>query len=458
MCEVPTDWKIANVSPIFKKGSKFAPGNYRPISLTSISCKILESIIKDHMVNHLDHNNLIGNTQHGFVRGRSCTTNLLDFFEDITLNLDNNTPTDIIYLDFAKAFDKVPHNRLLTKLRAFGINGNILSWIQDWLTNRRQRTVLNGKHSSWSDVVSGVPQGSVLGPLLFVIYIEDIDSCTSMISCINKFADDTKVGQALINNDSPILLQDSLNKLAEWANKWCMSFNEGKCTVLHVGTNNPQHSYTLNNISLTSSTCEKDVGIHITNNLKPAEHCTTVANRARHILGQIARSFHYRDKHTLKKLYTTYVRVHMEFAVPAWSPWLLGDINKLESVQKQAVNMISGLRGSTYEEKLDELGLTTLQERRNKLDMVETFKIINGFSKFPHSRWFKLVNETNGRNTRNRSYGKNIVPQRSNGDVRRNFFSQRVCEPWNKLPDDVKNSPTVTCFKSRYDKWCSMSY
>ena len=106
--------------------------------------------------------------------------------------------------------------------------------------------------------------------------------------------------------------------------------------------------------------------------------------------------------------------------------------------------MISGLRGSTYEEKLDELGLTTLQERRNKLDMVETFKIINGFSKFPHSRWFKLVNETNGRNTRNRSYGKNIVPQRSNGDVRRNFFSQRVCEPWNKLPDDIKNSPTVS--------------
>ena len=455
--QVPEDWKIANVSPIFKKGSKASPGNYRPISLTSISCKVLETIIKDNIVEHLDNNCLIGNTQHGFVKGRSCTTNLLDFFEEVTNNLDNGTPTDIIYLDFAKAFDKVPHERLLAKLKSCGIDGTVLSWIRSWLTDRRQRTVLNGRHSSWSAVASGVPQGSVLGPLLFIIYIEDIDSCASLISCINKFADDTKISQPISDPDSHLILQDCLNKLADWANKWCMSFNEGKCTVLHTGPRNPLNKYTLNGIELASTTREKDVGIHMTPNLKPSDHCSIVAGRARHILGQISRSFHFRDRKTFLKLYTTYVRVHMEFAVPAWSPWQLGDIRKLEAVQQQAVNMISGLQGSTYEEKLSELGLQTLHERRVKFDMVETFKIVKGFSNSPHTRWFTLVGETIGRETRNRSYSDNIVIKRCNGEVRRNFFSQRVGELWNSLPDAIKNSPSINSFKKNYTRWCSMS-
>ena len=195
----------------------------------------------------------------------------------------------------------------------------------------------------------------------------------------------------------------------------------------------------------------------MTPNLKPSDHCSIVAGRARHILGQISRSFHFRDRKTFLKLYTTYVRVHMEFAVPAWSPWQLGDIRKLEAVQQQAVNMISGLQGSTYEEKLSELGLQTLHERRVKFDMVETFKIVKGFSNSPHTRWFTLVGETIGRETRNRSYTDNIVIKRCNGEVRRNFFSQRVGELWNSIPDAIKNSPSINSFKKNYTRWCSMS-
>ena len=223
---VPEDWRKANVTPIFKnKGSKSKAENYRPISLTSIPCKIMESIIRDNVVNYLTVHSLIKNTQHGFVAKRSCTTNLLEFLETVTKIADDGHPLDIIYLDFAKAFDKVPHRRLLNKMRALGIDGKILDWTAAWLRNRLQRTVLNGSASDWAAVLSGVPQGSVLGPLLFVIFINDIDECAQEISVILKFADDTKVGHKITSQEEHQQLQVCLERLVEWSDKWCMSYN-----------------------------------------------------------------------------------------------------------------------------------------------------------------------------------------------------------------------------------------
>lgn len=449
---VPKDWKVANVTPIFKKGSKSCPENYRPVSLTSVPCKLMESVMRDKLIDHLVSNQLINSTQHGFMNKKSCTTNLLQFLEIVTAATDNGDPMDIIYLDFSKAFDKVPKLRLLNKMRAHSITGKALEWIEQWLTDRQQRTVLNGSFSEWSKVESGVPQGSVLGPLAFVIYINDLDSCTQEIKIMNKFADDTKLGHVIKTENDSYVLQKSLNNLLEWASTWCMEFNVKKCKVMHVGRKNNKFEYCMNGVNLSKVSHEKDIGIIINNDLKPSIQCAEASRRASAVLGQISRSFLYRDRQTFLKLYMQFVRCHLEFAGPAWCPWNQHDIEILEKVQIRAINMISGLKGQTYQEKLKELGIQSLVERRTRTDLIQTFKILKGFDRVNFKDWFTTVGQEASRLTRHTSYHCNLVPKRSKTDIRANFYSNRVVLLWNQLPTAIKEARTINKFTSLLDE------
>ncbi len=238
---VPKDWLEANVTPIYKKRTKCLPGNYRPVSLTSVSCRVMESILREKITEHLAKNKLIKGSQHGFMKDRSCVSNLLEFLEKATTVVDEGEGFDIIYLDFAKAFDKVPKERLLRKVRAHGVRGRVLEWIRSWLSGRKQRVVLNGKFSSWLEVLSGVPQGSVLGPLLFVIFINVMDDTVEhLTSILRKFADNTKLGKKVRTDRERQELQEALDKLYHWADRWGMEFNVSKCKVMHMGHANTE--------------------------------------------------------------------------------------------------------------------------------------------------------------------------------------------------------------------------
>ena len=221
---VPEDWRIANVTPIFKKGSRTNPSNYRPVSLTSVPGKVMESLVKNTMMDFLTRNKLIRKSQHGFMPAKSCTTNLLEFLEVATRVVDEGNNMDVVYLDFSKAFDLVPRKRLLSKLKAHGFGGPLLNWIDKWLRDRKQRVVLNGKASSWATVKSGVPQGSILGPILFAIFVNDLEDEIE-VTVLVKFADDTKLGQEIKSREDCEQLQLALNALERWAARWGMSFN-----------------------------------------------------------------------------------------------------------------------------------------------------------------------------------------------------------------------------------------
>lgn len=449
---VPQAWRDANITPIFKKGVRGCPGNYRPVSLTSVPCKIMEAIIKDNIVNHLNMNNLINPSQHGFMSKRSVLTNLLEFFETITSKVDEGQPVDVIYLDYSKAFDKVPHRRLIKKMEAHGIKGNLLNWIQQWLSNRRQRVVIKGNKSDWLSVLSGVPQGSCLGPLAFIIFINDLDEATINITAMNKFADDSKAAHTINCTGDHAELQNTLESLCEWANKWGMEFNEKKCKVVHFGRSNPNLEYSMNGIKLETSSGEKDLGVHMDQSLKPSKQCREAARKAQVSLNSISRAFHFRDRKIFLRLYFQYVRSHLEYATPAWNPWQIGDAEMLEKVQKKAVNMISGLSGDTYEDKLKELNIQSLSDRRLRFDLIQTYKILRQVEDVDPKIWFKLVDNNRNVNTRTPSHHLNIQPKRSSLDIRRQFFSNRVVEHWNRLPNNIKEAPNVKIFKSLYDK------
>ena len=224
---IPKDWRDANISPIFKKGDKHSPENYRPVSLTSVTCKLLEHIICKHLITHLEKYNILTSLNHGFRSGYSCETQLLLTIDDLTKNYNSGTQTDVAILDCSKAFDTVPHDKLLSKLRSYGVTDPHLSWLSNFLSKRTMRVMCEGAESSDAYVESGVPQGTVLGPLLFLCHINDLPE--RVRSQVRLFADDCLLYRPINSSDDQTILQEDLKELEEWANTWGMRFNAKKC-------------------------------------------------------------------------------------------------------------------------------------------------------------------------------------------------------------------------------------
>ena len=369
---LPMDWKSTNVSPIFKKGRKNCPSNYRPINVASVVGKIMEGIIKDEILNHLHKHNIIQDSQHGFLPRRSCSTNLVDYLNIVTKTLDRGASFDVILVDFAKAFDKVPFDGMLAKAKAHGIDGELLLWLHDWTKNRRQRVVINGTESTWIDVLSSVVQGSVLGPILFLIYINDLDA--EILSAdgsiyISKYADDTKLGREIVDDTDSIKLQNGLNKLVQWCQDWGMSLHPDKCVVIHFGSKNPQNTYYIDGSQVQPADVVRDLGLYVSNNCKPSAHVDKITKKAHGVLFQIRHNIIVRDALTIKALYLSFVRPLLESAAPAWNPHNRADVEAIEKVQKRALRMISNLGNMNYEEKLKTLGIQSLEDRRLRGDL-----------------------------------------------------------------------------------------
>ena len=294
--EVPTEWKDAWIVPVFKKGDKHKPANYRPVSLTSITCKLLEHIIHSNVMAHFDRHSILKDNQYGFRKKRSCETQLIVTIQEIASRLSKGDQVDVILLDFEKAFDKVSHSRLLYKMDYYGVRGTTLSWIQAFLSNRKQEVVLEGSHSDRADVLSGVPQGTVLGPLLFLAYINDLPDSLKC-SDARLFADDSLLYLTVNGAKENEQLQEDLSALEEWERVWQMSFNPSKCSVIRITPGKKkskkvfQSTYKLHNQVLEVTDASKYLGVKVTDDLTWSSHITEVAGKANRTLGFFAAKF-----------------------------------------------------------------------------------------------------------------------------------------------------------------------
>ena len=442
---LPADWKQANVTPIHKKGDRTEAKNYRPVSLTSVCCKVLEHIIHSQIMGHLDEHRILTDKQHGFRKRRSCETQLLVTHNDLINAMDKKKSSDVIILDFTKAFDTVPHRRLLLKLKHYAISSHILSWLSSFLVGRTQRVVLEGRMSSLVTVDSGVPQGTVLGPLLFLLYINDLPN--GIKSSTRLFADDALIYRTISSTVDTEILQSDLNRLSRWQHDWQMQFNPGKCYVMHItNSRNQQHSnYQLCGQTLATVDSHPYLGVHLQNDMGWSTHIGHVTARANRMLGVVRRNLSNCPESLKQTAYFSLVRPHLEYASVVWDSHLKKDIKGIEQVQRSAARFVK----NNYDRKagvvtslLDDLGWQSLESRRKVARLTTMYKIVNDKIDIQARDYLTPVI----RNSRSNNSKSFLRPHSRIQSHKYSFFPRTIVD-WNSLPEKSINAPSLSIFR-----------
>ena len=445
---VPALWKQANVTPVFKKGKRGEAANYRPVSLTVVVSKILEHIISSHIMKYAEANSILSNNQHGFRARRSTETQLILTVNDIGKHLENGKLVDMSILDFTKAFDKVPHRRLIHKLCHYGMSGQIANWIQDFLSERTQRVMVEGKCSKLAPVLSGVPQGTVLGPIAFLFYINDL--AANISSQVRLFADDCLLYTATTADEVSQSLQEDLVKLEKWQDDWLMSFNPSKCVTMTIGTKNPpKHIYSFCGEQLQSVDSHRYLGVCFNNTLTWNDHIREVCKKAQRVLGLVRRNLWGCNVHVKSTAYSTLIRPLLEYAASVWDTSIQSNNNQLNRVQRQAArfckNNYSREEG-TVTKILAELEWQTLETRRKIKKVSMLYKIRHGLVDI--SLGSHLVHQTRETRGHNKKFRQIRYKTRRYGDT---FFPSTI-PIWNNLSAATVNATTIEAFKNQVNK------
>ena len=428
--EIPDEWKTHKIIPIYKKGDRSQVSNYRPISLLCTTSNILERIIYNKIIYFIRH--LLSPLQYGFLANRSCLQNLLSTYSAISSSLDKSNPTDVVYLDFSKAFDTLPHNELLFKLWSFGITGPLWLWFKNYLSNRKQFVQMADVTSSYLPVVSGVPQGSVLGPLLFLIYINDLPKVITH-SNIRMFADDTKLMLDVIKS-SPSLLQIDLHAVYEWCDKWKLKLNLNKCQLIRFSNSQSNNipPYQINNHPIPNSRMYCDLGIHINDSLTFDDHYKSICSKAYRSLYLIRRTLHLHNApmQVKKQLYLSIIRSHLTYCSQIWHPHQFKYITMLENVQRRCTKYITNDYTSDYKSRLQQINLLPLMYWYDLLDLLFFVKCLktppDNFSITDHVQFISS-------STRN-GYNHKLQFKYTRTSASRHFYFNRIVRLWNAMP------------------------
>ena len=430
---IPQEWKLHKISPIPKKGDQSEVSNYRPISLLCILSKVLESIIYNKIISFVEP--LLSRNQFGFLRNRSCLSQLLTSLALVYEAIDNRQQSDILYLDFKKAFNSVPHQELLFKLWQLGITGPLWLWFQSYLSSRRHFVCLDGIKSSSLPVLSGVPQGSIMGPLLFLIYINDLPTSIHHSLCY-LFADDTKLIKAISSFNDCLLLQEDISSVQAWCQKWNLPLNIRKCNALRFASklNQDSFQYLLDDTKIQLSKVQRDLGILVKDDLSWSDHYNHICSKAYRSLNLIRRSVtSSTPMKTKKQLYISLVRCHLCYCSQIWRPCLIKDIVNLERVQRKATKFILNDYTCNYKSRLDCLHMLPLTLWFELQDVMFLIKCLQDPSdSIGISKYVKFASS----NTRAKTLNKltHNITRTSKG---RNFYFSRVVRLWNSLPSHL---------------------